>query len=992
MVHADEDQLKGVLDADYLALGLGGTNMMAMLWTVAMGRRAVGVEMRGDPFLGVHWNIRVDLYHQLGLIDRLMLERYGEANLPHRGDGQIFRLAECFYSLNTIAGDIVADEIIDGYDKHQHIVGTIHHVEFIDDRWKDGVPNRLVTLLQPPLPPDAPDPEKIRTDMIDVLDGPSTFQAGAASILVLLRRYLERLERLDLDNHRDPPRVRLFTRHRVVPSENDGFLRREDGRVQVRIEALQELDFKGKFVRVRAPKSEIINLGVPELFVIAQGFDSSDAERLGFQQEDVKVDHRDGRGEVVAQADFLAGLIEVLVGGRLRRRISSEFDAEGKEYWARQIAVGHENDPEVGWVLVQVPDFKTFDPVQAGLVSADCDPQSAEYFAAYQHLVYDFYMEQSSDVLELPKSDLMKVQMVYGPKLFSLIERMGMDAQVAKNGVVAGDSFGNGHFLTSGGAMTGMVGHSARVLEYWKARDAGTEPEVAIRTLAEAIKKDTHGWLHVSAQEYSEALPINFGQDRIQQIARAGGFDASARAHAIDATRRKRHSLLPLDPSDWRRLFLRNGRVLSAPLPELHAMHPALRGQKRIKKGTKIAVAFVAPVLNRSALKFIHALLGQPGVRMGLVSFEAPEQLPAALRDRLSVFRQISAIDARAIAEAVRTMRSTLGRPDMLLGVPEELQVPLAEAREALGIPGMTANVARNFGYKTRMKELLSAAGLPIARYRIVDTLEEAIAFGREVGFPVVVKPAVATGARATFRIEDEARLRADFEHLRSACGASFLCEEWVRGVEASFEVMSIGGVPAWYSAARFQPSLLHALENSGAPWTVTLPRELDDPADANVRRMGFAALRALGMGSGISHMEWFRREDGSAVISELAARPPAAQLLPLMSLAHDADLHRAWANAVVHGLFAPIPRLYAAGAIFFRGAGAGERVVAVHGLDALKNELGPMIAELRAPEVGQLKSGSYEGEGHALFKHAETAAIDAALKRAGELVRVELG
>src|SRR5438046_8417251 len=38
------------LDADFLALGLGGTGMMGMLWTVAMGYRAVGVEMRGGPF------------------------------------------------------------------------------------------------------------------------------------------------------------------------------------------------------------------------------------------------------------------------------------------------------------------------------------------------------------------------------------------------------------------------------------------------------------------------------------------------------------------------------------------------------------------------------------------------------------------------------------------------------------------------------------------------------------------------------------------------------------------------------------------------------------------------------------------------------------------------------------------------------------------------------------------------------------------------------
>jgi hypothetical protein len=45
------DAINDVMIApDFLALGLGGTNMMAMLWTVAMGRRAVGVEMRGDPF------------------------------------------------------------------------------------------------------------------------------------------------------------------------------------------------------------------------------------------------------------------------------------------------------------------------------------------------------------------------------------------------------------------------------------------------------------------------------------------------------------------------------------------------------------------------------------------------------------------------------------------------------------------------------------------------------------------------------------------------------------------------------------------------------------------------------------------------------------------------------------------------------------------------------------------------------------------------------
>jgi FHA domain-containing protein len=620
------DEQNDVLVApDFLALGLGGTNMMSMLWTVAMGRQAVGVEMRGDPFLGVHWNIREDFYHQLGLIDQMMLERYGEARLPRRGDGRIFRLAECFYSRDTIAGDIVADEIIDGFDTEQHIVGTIHHVEFIDDRWRDGLPNRVITLLDPPTPPDAPDPRKIRTSMAQVLDGPSTFQAEAASIQKLLRRYLELIEQKDRETN-SKPRVRLFTHHRVIPTEGDGFIHSPDGRMRIRIEALKEFDFKGQFVRVREPNSEIIDLGVPELFMIAQGFNSTDAKRLGFEQHDVMVDHGDGRGPVVAQADFLAGLVEVLVGGRLRRRISSAFDQDGKEYWIRQIAVGHENDPEVGWVLVQVPDFKTFDPIEAGLLPAGTDPNSPEFFASYQQLIYDYYIKQAAEILDISRQELMKVQMIYGPTLFSLIERVGDDSLIAPNGVVAGDSFGNGHFLTSGGAMTGMIGHSTRVLEYWQARDKGVLPADAIRLLADSIKEDTHAWLEVSATEYSQAAPINFGAERIEQISKASGTDTSLRANAIDAARRQRHALLPLDPSNWRRLFVRNGRVLSA-LPELDADHPLLRPEHA---ASLLAVMKSLPIIPGQ-------VNSEPGIDQGLAEGEQ-----TLLRPRLTTDQKLT--------------------------------------------------------------------------------------------------------------------------------------------------------------------------------------------------------------------------------------------------------------------------------------------------------------------------------------------------------------
>lgn len=570
--------LIGVKDADFVAIGLGGTNMLAMLWTIAMGRRAVGVELRGDPFLGVHWNIREDMYHQLGLIDKMMLDCYGLENMPKRLDGSPFTLAGLFYSQSTMAGVIIPGAIIEGYDKSHHMVGDIHDIEYIDDRWKDGRPHRTVTSVPPPNMPTAPDASKIRTDMREVLDGPSTWQAAAFSIQLLLRRYLEQLEKIDLNAGRTP-RCRLFSKHRVV-QDGSGLVHLPCGRVQIRIEEVTEVQYHNDLQRIRTPGSDFIDLGVPELFSIATGINCREAEDLGFQQHDVEVDHGDGQGPKVAQADFVAGQFNILVDGRLRRRIASEFDHHGNETWVRQIAVGHEKDPRISWLIVEVPEHMSLCPAARGLVCPTASKDSAEYFAAYQLLLYDYYISQASLILEISPDELRRVAMVYGPKPFSLVERIGNDARVATNGVVAGDSFGNGHFLHSAGAMCGMLGHAYRFLEYWqrRAHDAHC-PESSIRLLVDRIKADTEALLQVSAKEFSQAIPSNFGAERGSKVAAASGIAQDKRAK-VAAKRCMRWAQAPLNPTDWRRLFLRNGSTWSAKLPRIDERHPKARMER----------------------------------------------------------------------------------------------------------------------------------------------------------------------------------------------------------------------------------------------------------------------------------------------------------------------------------------------------------------------------------------------------------------------------
>jgi hypothetical protein len=164
----------------------------------------------------------------------------------------------------------------------------------------------------------------------------------------------------------------------------------------------------------------------------------------------------------------------------------------------------------------------------------------------------------------------------------------------------------------------------------------------------------------------------------------------------------------------------------------------------------------------------------------------------------------------------------------------------------------------------------------------------------------------------------------------------------------------------------------------------------VDHPRYDDIREVATRALDALGMQTGLSHLEWFRRGDGSIAVSEVAARPPGAQFTTLISYAHDMDFYRAWARLMVHETFAAPPRRYAAGIAFLRGQGSG-RVAAIHGLEEAQRELGGLVVEARLPRRGQAPAAGYEGDGYVVLRHPRTDVVAAALERLVSRVRVEL-
>jgi len=404
-----------------------------------------------------------------------------------------------------------------------------------------------------------------------------------------------------------------------------------------------------------------------------------------------------------------------------------------------------------------------------------------------------------------------------------------------------------------------------------------------------------------------------------------------------------------------------------------------------------VAVAFVAPYLLEATARFVSLTADVPGVRLGVVTSEPLERVPPALRAKLSGhWRVDNALDPGQIVEAVHGLSNQIGRVERVLGALEQLQVPLAQAREHLGIPGMDVATAYNVRHKARMKEVLRAAGIPCARHALVHEAGHARHFASEVGFPLVAKPPDGAGSQATYRLDDAGALEGWLHAVPPRGDAPALLEEFLVGQEHTFDSVTLGGNTIWSSIADYTPPPLEVLRNPWIQWTVLLPRDISGPEYSEIHRIGPAAIRALGVTDALTHMEWFRRPDGSVAVSEVAARPPGAQLTSMHGYAHDFDLFRAWAELVVLDRFDPPSRKFSTGTAYLRGLGHGQ-VRAVHGIDKVQRELGHLVVEARLPQPGQPASSEYTGEGFVIVRHPETEVVRGALGRLVSDVRVEM-
>ncbi|MEM6925936.1 MAG: hypothetical protein AAF602_03320, partial [Myxococcota bacterium] len=194
---------------------------------------------------------------------------------------------------------------------------------------------------------------------------------------------------------------------------------------------------------------------------------------------------------------------------------------------------------------------------------------------------------------------------------------------------------------------------------------------------------------------------------------------------------------------------------------------------------------------------------------------------------------------------------------------------------------------------------------------------------------------------------------------------------------EFTYDTLCIDGAPVYENVAEYLPRPLVARTDEGCSPIIVTIKDLSEPRLTDGIALGRAVLGALGMGTGLTHMEWYRKSDGEVVFGEIGCRPGGAHLVDQMNFSHDGDLYRAWAQAVLGQPVEPLPeRQYACAIIFKRAYGMGF-VYKHEGLEAFLADYGEHVVWQGLSAIGAPRRdwrATLVSDGFLVVRHSDQA------------------
>ena len=399
-------------------------------------------------------------------------------------------------------------------------------------------------------------------------------------------------------------------------------------------------------------------------------------------------------------------------------------------------------------------------------------------------------------------------------------------------------------------------------------------------------------------------------------------------------------------------------------------------------------IILIAPEFPSNQRNFARALRDAGAIVTGIG--ERPvEWLDGDLRQWLHGYEQVSSVvNDGAMIEAVRNIQRRGPWVHRLEATVEAHIMTAARVRAATGIPGQSPRSAMLCRDKPQMKAFLRQHGIPTAASTGTDSLKEALSFARAVGYPLIVKPRAGAGAAGTSRVNNDQQLAAAME---AAGGDSVAIEEFIEGHEGFYDTLTVNGEVAVEFVSHYYPNVLPAMRERDISPQIIATNRLSAPGYDELKQMGRAVIKALGLGTTATHMEWFYGPKGLK-FSEIGARPPGVSQWDVYGHGNDIDLYRQWAEGLVSGRLNQQPsRQYACGKIALRPDQDGQ-IIGYSGLEEAQRRFGPMIVASHLPRPGsrtQPIDAGYHANAYMIVRHPSYDTLRGVLDEIGQLVKV---
>lgn len=214
------------------------------------------------------------------------------------------------------------------------------------------------------------------------------------------------------------------------------------------------------------------------------------------------------------------------------------------------------------------------------------------------------------------------------------------------------------------------------------------------------------------------------------------------------------------------------------------------------------------------------------------------------------------------LAEAVRRIDGELP-VDAVLSVLEPSAETAALVAREMGLPTVAPEAVALARSKDRCRVRLDERGVPSVRHLATTDLQEALTFAREVGAPLIAKPARGLGSILARRIDHEGDLvdyfatfseafRQQSDGLQESMEEVVLLEEFIEGPLYSVEVGHVNGrtVPFMVTQRR------QASDNRSLELGSTMPAAVEAEVWRELVDYATSVVVALGLERGIFHVE----------------------------------------------------------------------------------------------------------------------------------------